>query len=68
MKCFYKLAMVYIFDKTKPLFGLNDTEPVFNVTGEFSLKIVVCVFFVFFFMFYLENQSGTKGEGWPTTN
>ena len=36
---FSKLAKVYLFDKTKPLFGLRGLDPIFKVTGEFSLKI-----------------------------
>ena len=36
---FSKLAKVYLFDKTKPLFGFGDLDPIFRVTGEFSLKI-----------------------------
>ena len=34
-----KLAKVYLLDKTKTWFGFGDLDPVFKVTGEFSLKI-----------------------------
>ena len=29
----------HMFDKTKPVFGFGDLDPIFRVTGEFSQKI-----------------------------
>ena len=37
---FSKLAKVYLLDKTKPWFGFGGLDPIFKVTGEFSLKIL----------------------------
>ena len=34
-----KLAKVYLFDKTKPLFVICDLDPIFKLTNEFSLKL-----------------------------
>ena len=39
MEFVFKLAKVYLFDKTKPLFGVDELDPIFKVTGDFSLKI-----------------------------
>ena len=41
MDIFPKLAKVYLFDKTKPLFGFCDLDPIFKVTCEFSLKAYI---------------------------
>ena len=38
---FSKLPKVYLFDKTKPLFGFGNLDPIFRVTGKFSLKYVL---------------------------
>ena len=40
-KIFFKLAKIYLFDKTKPLAGFVDLDPFFRVTGKFSLKYVL---------------------------
>ena len=34
-----KLAKVYLFDKTKPLFVICDLDPILKLTNEFSLKL-----------------------------
>ena len=39
MNFFSRLAKVYLFDKTKPLFGCVDPDPIFRVTGKFSQEI-----------------------------
>ena len=36
---FSKLAKVYLLDKIKPWFGFGDLDPIFKVTGVFSLKM-----------------------------
>ena len=37
-------------------------------TIQLPTLLLVCVLFLLFIMFYLENQSRTKGEAWSTTN
>ena len=32
-------SKLYLFDKTKPLFGHGDLAPIFKVTSKFSIKI-----------------------------
>ena len=31
-------SKLYLFDKTKPLFGHGDLAPIFKVTSKFSIK------------------------------
>ena len=38
---FSKLVMVYLLDKTKPLFGFGDHAPFFKVTGDFFPKNIM---------------------------
>ena len=39
MDFFLQTSKVYLCDKTKPLFGIGDLDPIFRVTSEFSLAI-----------------------------
>ena len=41
MEFLCKLAQVCLFNKTKPLFGFGDLDPIFQTTGEYSLKILI---------------------------
>ena len=49
---------------------LNDLEQYYNTLGlkinTNETKVMFCLCCLY--MFYLENQSRTKGEGWSTTN